>query len=50
MVEIWDGSAWGRCGTDAEGRYGFVAVKPGGRRGAVSDRARVRPRAAEAAF
>ena len=30
MVEIWDGSAWGRCGTDAEGRYGFVAVKPEG--------------------
>jgi protocatechuate 3,4-dioxygenase alpha subunit len=30
MVEIWDGSAWGRCGTDAEGRYGFVAVKPTG--------------------
>jgi protocatechuate 3,4-dioxygenase, alpha subunit len=30
MVEIWDGSAWGRCGTDAEGRYGFVVVKPEG--------------------
>jgi protocatechuate 3,4-dioxygenase beta subunit len=30
MVEIWDGSAWGRCGTDGEGRYGFVAVKPTG--------------------
>jgi protocatechuate 3,4-dioxygenase, alpha subunit len=30
MVEIWDGSAWGRCGTDAEGRYGFVAAKPTG--------------------
>jgi protocatechuate 3,4-dioxygenase alpha subunit len=28
MVEIWDGSAWGRSGTDAEGRYGFVAAKP----------------------
>jgi protocatechuate 3,4-dioxygenase, alpha subunit len=28
LVELWDGSAWGRCGTDAEGRYGFVAVKP----------------------
>jgi protocatechuate 3,4-dioxygenase, alpha subunit len=40
MVEIWqrdergerpDGFGFGRCGTDAEGRYGFVAVKPGGR-------------------
>ena len=30
MVEIWDGSAWGRCGTDAEGRYGFVVAKPTG--------------------
>jgi protocatechuate 3,4-dioxygenase, alpha subunit len=30
LVEIWDGSAWGRCGTDAEGRYGFVAAKPEG--------------------
>jgi protocatechuate 3,4-dioxygenase alpha subunit len=39
MVEIWqadgagghpDGFGWGRCGTDAAGRYGFVTVKPGG--------------------
>jgi protocatechuate 3,4-dioxygenase, alpha subunit len=39
MVEIWqpdedgghgDGFGWGRCGTDADGRYGFVTVKPGG--------------------
>jgi len=39
MVEIWaadadgghgDGFGWGRCGTDAEGRYTFVTVKPGG--------------------
>jgi protocatechuate 3,4-dioxygenase, alpha subunit len=30
MVEIWDGSAWGRCGTNAEGRYHFVAVRPDG--------------------
>jgi protocatechuate 3,4-dioxygenase beta subunit len=30
MVEIWDGSAWGRSGTDGEGRYGFVAMKPTG--------------------
>jgi protocatechuate 3,4-dioxygenase, alpha subunit len=40
MVEIWgadeggghpDGFGWGRCGTDADGRYEFVTVKPGGR-------------------
>jgi protocatechuate 3,4-dioxygenase alpha subunit len=30
MVEIWDGSAWGRCGTNVEGRYHFVAVIPEG--------------------
>jgi protocatechuate 3,4-dioxygenase, alpha subunit len=39
MVEIWqfdaggahsEGFGWGRCGTDGEGRYGFVTVKPGG--------------------
>ncbi len=39
MVEIWqadeeggnrDGFGWGRCGTDADGRYRFVTVKPGG--------------------
>jgi protocatechuate 3,4-dioxygenase, alpha subunit len=30
MVEIWDGSAWGRCGTNVEGRYHFVAVTPEG--------------------
>ena len=39
MIEIWqadedgghrDGFGWGRCGTDADGRYGFVTVKPGG--------------------
>jgi protocatechuate 3,4-dioxygenase, alpha subunit len=26
MVEIWP--EWGRCGTDAEGRYSFVTRKP----------------------
>jgi protocatechuate 3,4-dioxygenase alpha subunit len=26
MVEIWPG--WGRCGTDAEGRYSFVTRTP----------------------
>lgn len=39
MVEVWqrdergehpDGFGFGRCDTDAEGRYGFVTVKPGG--------------------
>jgi protocatechuate 3,4-dioxygenase alpha subunit len=39
MVEIWgadedgghrDGFGWGRCGTDADGRYDFVTLKPGG--------------------
>ena len=39
MVEIWqadadgghrDGFGWGRSGTDGDGRYGFVTVKPGG--------------------
>jgi protocatechuate 3,4-dioxygenase alpha subunit len=39
MVEIWQrdehgghpaGFGFGRCGTDADGRYGFVTVKPGG--------------------
>jgi protocatechuate 3,4-dioxygenase alpha subunit len=38
MVEIWQADAdgvyrpdfgWGRSGTDAEGRYSFVTVKPG---------------------
>ncbi len=39
MVEIWqadedgghrNGFGWGRCGTDADGRYEFVTVRPGG--------------------
>jgi protocatechuate 3,4-dioxygenase, alpha subunit len=39
MVEVWqrdergersDGFGFGRCGTDAEGRFRFVTVKPGG--------------------
>jgi protocatechuate 3,4-dioxygenase alpha subunit len=38
LVEIWqadrdgahrDGFGWGRCGTDAAGRYSFLTVKPG---------------------
>jgi protocatechuate 3,4-dioxygenase alpha subunit len=39
MVEIWQatpegryesGFGWGRCATDADGRYWFTTVKPGG--------------------
>ena len=38
MLEIWQADetgafrpdfGWGRCGTDAEGRYAFLTVKPG---------------------
>ena len=38
MVELWQADAegsyrgdfgWGRCGTDADGRFSFVTVKPG---------------------
>jgi protocatechuate 3,4-dioxygenase alpha subunit len=35
MVEVWQADRdgryghWGRCGTDAEGRYAFTTVKPG---------------------
>jgi len=28
MVEIWDGSRWGRSGTDSEGRFSFTVTKP----------------------
>ena len=58
MVEIWQvdergerpgGFGWGRCGTDADGRYGFVTVKPGGAGRAARLGARLRPRPAEAA-
>ena len=32
MVEVWDHLArrFGRCGTDAEGRFGFTIAKPAG--------------------
>jgi protocatechuate 3,4-dioxygenase, alpha subunit len=30
LVEIWDGTRWGRCGTDLEGGYGFVTTRPAG--------------------
>jgi protocatechuate 3,4-dioxygenase alpha subunit len=30
LVEIWQASAgWGRCATDADGRYEFTATRPG---------------------
>jgi protocatechuate 3,4-dioxygenase alpha subunit len=31
MIEIWEpaGRRWGRCGTDADGRFSFVVTKPG---------------------
>jgi protocatechuate 3,4-dioxygenase alpha subunit len=28
MVEIFQPEGWGRCGTDADGRYTFVTVQP----------------------
>jgi len=33
MVEIWDGSRWGRSGTDSEGRFSFTVTKPAARPG-----------------
>ena len=35
VVELWDeiGRRWGRCGTDAEGRFSFVVAKPEARAG-----------------
>jgi protocatechuate 3,4-dioxygenase alpha subunit len=33
LIEVWDaqGARFGRCATDAEGRYHFLALKPVGR-------------------
>jgi protocatechuate 3,4-dioxygenase alpha subunit len=33
LIEVWDaqGARFGRCATDAEGRYHFLALKPAGR-------------------
>jgi protocatechuate 3,4-dioxygenase alpha subunit len=31
MIEIWDGSRWGRSGTDSEGRFSFTVTKPAAR-------------------
>jgi protocatechuate 3,4-dioxygenase, alpha subunit len=33
MIEIWDGSRWGRCGTDGAGRFSFGVAKPQARPG-----------------
>jgi protocatechuate 3,4-dioxygenase alpha subunit len=28
LIELWQPEGWGRCGTDAEGRFEFVTEKP----------------------
>jgi protocatechuate 3,4-dioxygenase alpha subunit len=28
VVEVWDGTHWGRSGTDADGRFSFTVAKP----------------------
>lgn len=33
LVELWDGERWGRCGTDANGRFSFIVAKPAPRPG-----------------
>jgi protocatechuate 3,4-dioxygenase alpha subunit len=34
LIELWDGRHWGRCGTDADGRFFFVVAKPAAEAGA----------------
>ena len=34
LIELWDGRHWGRCGTDADGRFSFVVAKPSAEAGA----------------
>jgi protocatechuate 3,4-dioxygenase alpha subunit len=34
LIELWDGRHWGRCGTDAEGRFSFIVAKPAAEAGA----------------
>jgi protocatechuate 3,4-dioxygenase alpha subunit len=34
LIEVWDGRHWGRCGTDADGRFSFVVAKPAADTGA----------------
>jgi protocatechuate 3,4-dioxygenase, alpha subunit len=28
LIELWQPEGWGRCGTDAEGRFEFVTERP----------------------
>jgi protocatechuate 3,4-dioxygenase, alpha subunit len=28
LIELWQQEGWGRCGTDAEGRFEFVTERP----------------------
>ena len=28
MIELWQPEGWGRCGTDAEGRFEFMTERP----------------------
>ncbi len=28
MIELWQPEGWGRCGTDAEGRFEFLTERP----------------------
>ena len=34
LIELWDGRHWGRCATDAEGRFSFIVAKPAAEAGA----------------
>src|SRR5829696_2835618 len=33
MIEVWDGTLFGRCGTDADGGFSFTVAKPAARSG-----------------
>ncbi len=30
LIELWQPEGWGRCGTDADGRFEFVTARPAG--------------------
>jgi protocatechuate 3,4-dioxygenase alpha subunit len=30
LIELWQPEGWGRCGTDAEGRFEFLTERPAG--------------------
>jgi protocatechuate 3,4-dioxygenase alpha subunit len=30
LIELWQPEGWGRCGTDADGRFEFVTERPAG--------------------